>query len=252
MRAGSDFVLGLFFATAIWATVIAISSGSAAAIDALRQWQTLVAASVASFAAGLAFHNVTRSLRQSETQEQLRRRRKLVAIRAVLPLALAQITAYAQRTALALDRLIASCQVGTLFAGSVSADFIQPLPSEALKTLVQFIEYSTMDVQLVEKVVAWIQIHDSRLHYLAESNRDPARLVQQPQLVARIIDAACIYTASGAMFGYARHRDDRLPTTITWDEILTNVQFSMGVHDRGFQTEIDRRKDAGLIPFEEV
>jgi hypothetical protein len=49
----------------------------------LRQWQTLVAAVVALlFAAGLAFHNTTRSLHQSAEQEARRRARKHAALRA--------------------------------------------------------------------------------------------------------------------------------------------------------------------------
>src|SRR5438445_2079765 len=79
----------------------------------LQNWQTLIAATVAStiasIAAYVAFQNTSRSLAHAERLETNRRRRKHAAVRAVLPLALSQVIAYAERSAHALDALVASC-----------------------------------------------------------------------------------------------------------------------------------------------
>ncbi|MFZ2082477.1 MAG: hypothetical protein WAV38_38640 [Xanthobacteraceae bacterium] len=78
----------------------------------LQNWQTLVAALVAVGAAGVAFHNTTRSLRDGKRLEMRRRGRKHAALRAVLPLALSQLTDYAERSAHALGDLLNRCSGG--------------------------------------------------------------------------------------------------------------------------------------------
>jgi hypothetical protein len=127
-------------------------------VAGLQQWQTLTAAMVALFAAGIAFHNTTRSLRHAENLESRRRDRKHPAVRAVLPLALAQVTEYAERTLRALDELVNKCEGQALPRLSVPENFIQPLPSDTLKTLADFIEYSdAVDVTIVEELVERFQ-----------------------------------------------------------------------------------------------
>jgi hypothetical protein len=53
----------------------------------------------------------------------------------MLPLALSQVSAYAELTAQALNALIARCQGETLPFDIVESDFTKPLPSDTLKTL---------------------------------------------------------------------------------------------------------------------
>ena len=61
----------------------------------LQKWQTVLAALlasvVASIAAYIAFQNTTRTLRHTEQLKRKERSRKHAAVRAVLPLALAQV-----------------------------------------------------------------------------------------------------------------------------------------------------------------
>lgn len=130
-----------------------------AAFTWLYNWQTLVAAGVALFAAFIA-------LRQTDRIEARRRRRKHAAIRAVLPLALAQVTTYAESSAHALRDLITKCVDGALPPNAAPEDLITQLPSETLKTLAEFIEYSDKEVEVLESTVALIQIHESRLRGL--------------------------------------------------------------------------------------
>lgn len=242
-----EIVLGFLLATAVWALLAVI--GLPDAISSLKSWQTLIAATVALFAAAIAFHNTTRSLREAKQLEEMRRSRKHAAVRSVLPLALAQITDYAERTARVLDSAIDMCQGQALPRGSLVEDLAQPLPSETLRTLADFIEYSTIDVRLVEQLVAAIQIHDSRLRALVEHNRDPLRFVLKQELVGSIIDAACIHTAAGVMFGYARRRQDLLQT-ITWNLVGSTLLFQMPIKDRGYQAEVQRRESGNVKPFE--
>jgi hypothetical protein len=197
----------------------------------LQHWQTLVAAFVASIAAYIAFQNTSRSLRHTEGLEKHRRSRKHAALRAVLPLALAQVTDYAERSAHSLNELINQCVDETFPAQTVPDDLVEPLPSETLQTLADFIEYSdTVDVSVLERTVAWIQIHDSRLRKLIKRNRDPAdpQIVSRAEIEARIIDAASIYGGAAAIYDYARGRATELPRNLLWEAVtraLRNMRF---------------------------
>jgi hypothetical protein len=126
------------------------------------------------FRCGVAVWNTTRSLKQSANQEQNRSDRKHAAVRAVLPLALAKISGYAEQSVHGLNDLVGKCDSnGRLPPGTASTSLVESVPSEALETLTEFIEYSdTLDVSIIESTTAWIQIHDSRIRSLIDNNAD--------------------------------------------------------------------------------
>jgi hypothetical protein len=225
----------------------------------LQQWQTLVAATVAfsaaSIAAYVALHNTTRSLEHAERSEKHRRMRKHSAVRSVLPIALAELSGYAERSASALNELVGRCDRDTLPQMLASADLVEPLPTDALGTLAIFIEYSdTVDPVAIEGTAALIQIHDSRLRCLTRDNRDP--LGRQPvvraQLESSIIDAAAIYAAAGLVFDYAHRRLDNLPGLLTWDDVrgaLDSMRLFEDEYPR-LHDLVSRRESVSDGPFE--
>jgi hypothetical protein len=193
----------------------------------LHKWQTLlgttVAGTVAVIAAYIAFQNTSRSLVHAEALEMNRRRRKHAAVRAVLPLALSQVTAYAEQSARSLDDLTSKCDRETLPIGTASESLSTPLPTETLQTLADFIEYSdSVGVEVIESTVAWIQIHDSRTRSMVQDNNDSTmtRVVVRTQIEGLIIDAASIYAGAASSFDYARRRQDHLPINLSWDAVL--------------------------------
>jgi hypothetical protein len=214
----------------------------------VRQWQPLLAAAVALFAAGVAFHNTTRSLRHTAEQETNRRKRKHAALRAVLPLALSQVADYAERSARALSQLAVQCE-GQPFERlprmAVPESLIQPLPADTLKTLADFIEYSeTVNVVVLEDTVAWIQIHDARVRYMVEANRDQSgtRLVTRYEIMASVIDAAMIYAGAGAIMQYSRRQQECLPRIVLWAQVTTAL-ISMGVWNDQYDALVRRREE---------
>jgi hypothetical protein len=223
----------------------------------LQSWQTLASALVASLAAVIAFRNTSRSLEHAEALERRRRDRKHAAVRAVLPLALSQVSEYAERSARLLDELVNKCVDEALPARSASSSLIEPLPSETLKTLAEFIEYSDrVNVDLIEAIVAAIQIHDARTRGIVEDNNEPSggRTVTKFELEGRIVDAAAIYAAVGAVYDYARRRKDAVPHTITWDAVngaLGNMRFWYEQYPR-LREDIDRRKRLTAGPFQHI
>lgn len=247
-------ILALIVLLSVWLGIFGpLPSGFAAW---LQSWQTLASAMVASIAAVIAFRNTSRSLQHAESLERRRRNRKHAAVRAVLPLALSQVNEYAERSARGLDELVDKCVAQSLPAGTASPNLAHALPGETLKTLAEFIEYSDqVNADLIEATVAAIQIHDARTRGIVERNNDPSgdRLVTKFELEGRIVDAAAIYAAAGAVYDYARRRKDTLPETIKWADVtsaLNNMGFWHELHPR-LQEDINRREKFTTGPFQD-
>jgi len=225
----------------------------------IHHWQPLIAATVAStvasIAAYIAFQNTSRTLRHSEELESNRRRRKHAALRAVVPLALAQISDYAEKSAHALADLEGKCVSEELPARTAPLSLAETLPSETLKTLADFIEYSdTLDVGVLESTVTSIQIHDSRLRGIVEDNHDPEgeRSVLRITLEGLIIDAAAIYAGAAAGFDYARRRGSQLPSEVSWEEVRSALRNMRFWEERNPQlyVHIERFEKSSSGPFE--
>jgi hypothetical protein len=221
----------------------------------LQGWQTLIAAVVAAVAVIVAFKNTDRSLAHAESLETNRRRRKHAAVRAVLPLALSQVIAYADRSARALNDLVSKCEGETLPVGVAVESLVGPLPSETLKSLADFIEYTdTTSVEVLESTVGWIQIFDSRMRALVQHNNDPAETwaVVRTEIEGLIVDAATIYAGAASAFDYARRRRGEMPTELSWDAVigaLRNMSLWDDEHPRVYQI-VERRRTMSTGPFE--
>jgi len=190
----------------------------------------------------------------AERLERNRRERKHAAVRAVLPLALSQVIAYAEKSAQSLNRLSELCgRGGTLPFGTALAMIVEPLPVETLKTLTDFIEYTDGELGVLESTVAWIQIHDARVRSIVESNNDPSltRIVVQLELENSIIDAASIYAGAAAFFNYARRREANWPRSLSWDGVfgaLRNMRF--WDEQTSLYANVERRERGSSGPFD--
>lgn len=227
----------------------------------LKEWQPLIAATVASIVASIAayvaFGNTSRTIANNEVLEARRRTRKHAALRAMLPLALAKITDYAERSAHALQELLGQCVNQTLPAMSAREDLAQPLPTDALKSLADFIEYSDqLEVRVLESTVAWIQIHDARIRGLVKNNLDPtgAHLVLRLQIQGGIIDAASIYAGAACTYDYARRREELIPSILSWEAVrgaLRNMRYWDDQYP-DLYVIIAGREQASAGPFERL
>jgi hypothetical protein len=220
----------------------------------LHDWQVLVASSVALIAAGVAVHNTNKLIRNAATQETHRRKRKLAALRAVLPHVLAQMAEYAEKSARALNSLMDQCDDKILRSMAAQEVLVQPLPTDALKILVEFIEYSdTLDVGVIEDTVGWMQIHNSRCLSLVERNRDTTgiRIVTRFEIKSAVIDAAAVYAGVSAIYQYARQQDSKLPSAVGWDAV-SNALWVFTLMDDEFQNLIAQRAKMMPGPFAQL
>lgn len=201
----------------------------------LKDWQPLVAAAVAftgaSIAAYVAYNNTKKTLQHSEKLEQQRRQRKHAATRAVLPLALAQLTDYAEQSAFLLRGLLGKFEKEVLPSGAISEGAVPRLPSETIKSISEFIEFSdSVDTRVLENTIAWVQIHDSRIRGMVkdDSHSSSKRLTLKINVEEYILDAATIYAGAVAVYNYSRRRQDGIPSTIGWGDVrraLANMRF---------------------------
>jgi hypothetical protein len=250
-------ILMLIVLVTIWLGIVGPMPNGVAAW--LHEWQTLTAAivafSAASIASYIAVQNTSRSLQQAERLEKHRRMRKHSAVRSVLPIALAELSGYAEQSVHALNELVSKCNVETLPPMIASPGLVEELPSKALTTLADFIEYSdTVDVAAIEGITALIQIHNSRLGTLYRDNRDPSgnRPVTRTDLERSIVDAASIYAGVVAVFDYARRREEQLPRSLTWDAVtraLNNMRLFQDEHPR-LHEAVTGRENVSAGPFD--
>jgi hypothetical protein len=166
-----EVVLGFLVATALCSLFGAVTA-PAAFVAWLHEWQTLLGATIAALAIFAALYNSTRAIRHADSLEMRRRTRKHAALRAMLPLALPDVTNYAQSSAHARRDLRAECAGGTLPPNTIQGNVGPQLPSNTLTVLADFVEYSdTIDVTVLEATVAWIKLMaglSTRLPYMLE------------------------------------------------------------------------------------
>ena len=179
----------------------------------LFDWQTLVGGSLAFAAAWATVRAVRDQIGQTEAfhRDELKRRHN--AARAIMPLALSEISEYCQSIAAALADEVEARDNGdgTDWVAELAPDGIaetlppQHFPSSAIPALQPFIETLSdkKDIRHVAELIASLQILASR--YSSFNLRD-ANVVDS--LYGRILDAAKVRMLSHAMFNYARFLDD--------------------------------------------
>lgn len=219
-------------AAGVWIFVVvpSIYLPEGAFLSWLQRWQTLVGATVAMIAAAIAYYNTTRSIKHARQLDSEKRARKHAALRAVLPLALSDITRYAAATVNELKELIERCDRDALPKNSASSALsAEAVPSKSLDGLAEFIEYSeAMDARLIEITLARIQIHQARLQALLVSDRSAHSVVTRHQLESLIVDAAIIYAGASSYFAYARRAVEHPPLELSWDSV-TGALHNMSV-----------------------
>jgi hypothetical protein len=248
-----QYALGAMTMLAVWLLVVLpMVYSTPGFLTLLQSWQTLISAMVALVAAGVAYWNTNRLVRQAEELEAVRRSRKHAALRAVLPLALSKVVDYAEGSAHRLQDLLQKCADESLPRGAATPEHhLKPLPSDTLQTLRDFIEYSDqLNVAVLESTLAWIQIHEARVRDLVEP--PPGRITTRTSIESSIVDAATIYAGAAVTFDYARRRGAGLPGSLSWDAVrsgLSNMQLWEDQYPRLHQI-LNGRQRHWTSPFE--
>jgi hypothetical protein len=172
-------------------------------ITLLSLWQTQTGAA---FAIAAALIGATVILHQTDTTRRLedtRRTRRAAALRAVLPLALMELSDYAARCAELHAELLAQPKTRPIRATSL---LFPPLPDGLVGQLIELIETIEQDhARPLIVLVRRLQIHQARTR---DTQRRAAsqlgNVLVWSNVVGRVIDAVEIYARCDKLFIYAR------------------------------------------------
>lgn len=202
--------------------------------EVIKSWQPLIGALIAILAAFvaalIAWKNVSRQISHSAELEAKRRARKLVALRATLPLTLSAISDYADRTTNELVNLLNQCANGVLPQSGIQPPQFPATPADTIEALAEFIEYSdSFDTQLFEKLLSRIQILSARTRDISKDVNTSNGILSH-WIETNIMQAASVYAAAAQAYDYARRRSDTLPCDVSWDSVRAALQ-NMRLYD---------------------
>jgi len=216
-------------------------------LNVIQPWQTSIAASIAFLAAVLAVWNTSRTLKSSRQLEYYRRSRKQAAVRAVLPMALSEMSDYSETCVDALFELLEKCENGVVRHDAAEAPEFPAIPDGVIESFSDFIEFSGSDeTAIIEFMIRRTQVHWARLRDLRKDFRNKEGETSGHYIETLIIGAAVIYATASACFDYSRGKQKSPPNEISWDEVKSALNL-IGYWDfdsESLHTHLARLKDA--------
>lgn len=186
-------------------------------IETISEWQTLIGSLVAIGAAFVGGGYINRQIHQADRLEAERLRRRLLAARAVLPLALSTLSRYTRDCATELQRALGTMRGDTL--GRSETLGFPPPPATAIASLTEVIEASGDDrISLpVSDLLSRLQVQSARLAGLED--RGPERIVTARELRDHLLGTAEVEARVSSMYEYARRERDDIPPHLHRDDV---------------------------------
>ena len=179
----------------------------------VQQYQTLISAGVALFAAYLAVWNVSRQLKQIRATNEEARSRKASASRSMLSMSLSQIIE-SQVTILSRFQQIWLSADEQKEVFDKRPEFVQNDPGlESMRSIFELIENGDKILLCyLSEIVHKIQIQKSRLKiYAPENDITQISAITRSDIVRDILDSLEIIVLLENLFDYARRKTERIP-----------------------------------------
>ena len=190
--------------------------------DFFYRWQTLLTGLLALGGAAWTVRAIQSQIKQASDAENDRRQRNERAARAILPLALYDISDYARECMLLMSPFIS----GSARQNPIIVPPIPPALIEPLQAAIRSANPQTAGE--IAGVIAWLQIQHARLRSLADRVSDPTRQPITPVLAAEaLLDAAELSARCASLFPYAR--DDRAPAEVSFQSRLGEALFGVQI-----------------------
>jgi hypothetical protein len=220
----------------------------------LFQWQTLFAGLLALVAAIVSVKYLRKQINQTEQLEAKRRARKLAAIRASGPLALAAIADYAEGCVKVLTDVYRQCgeDPGVTGASGIKIPALPSLPKDTVTLFSEFIEYSeSPDADLIEELMRDMQVMQTRMSKLSLDIQNPNMTTTKTYIEGNLIRVGAIHARGAAAFKFFRRMSEALPTAdITWAQIKSALR-SLDVDENRYPevyARLDRRAEQSSGP----
>lgn len=201
--------------------------------NVLYDYQTLATGLLALGSAIWAGLLVRQQMAQSEKFEIRRIESKRETSRAMLPMALTQLTKYAEACGTYVIA-VGNRRPGERMVASAPALQAPDIPLDALLMLKELAEYVEPEERLfLARIISVVQILSARLESVSESPRSHPQI----SLDEYLIDAAEARARVYELYEWARHEEGAVfPTTITWQPVYDAAR-SMQLHGRVVEPE---------------
>lgn len=187
-------------------------------VDQLDRWQDLIGGFLAIGGAFIGGAFIMRQIRSADrhVEEQLVRRND--ADRAMLPLALSEISSYSKDCAVVLATIIRSGDPVDNAVLAEQAELIPVVPADSVRIVRDFIE-STSNPRVRSRfstLLNKLQVQSARLLGLQREGRHIIL-----NLKDYLLDAAEIYGFCSSMFEFARRESETVPDHLTGEEMIS-------------------------------
>ncbi|RWY91845.1 hypothetical protein EHI44_02070 [Rhizobium leguminosarum] len=205
----------------------------------LYDFQALIAAMVALMGAWWAASAVHSQIRHADMAELARRMDKAAAGRAVLPLALSEISDYAEACTRQLRSLIEQTRNEVLPA-TVEVGQVPDLPVGAIQSFLNLIEViEGKNRQALSTLIGTIQIQRSRLRSIRHRERGDGHIILRLNLERYVVDAAEIYAQAAALYDFGRKTDSPSVRPVKHSDIAAALH-NMRIFDDLYDTLVER------------
>lgn len=207
-----------FFLPAIGVLALIAFNLPGGIVDQLDRWQDLIGGFLAIGGAFIGGAFIMRQIRSADrhVEDQLGRRND--ADRAMLPLALSELSRYSKVCATVLATIIRSGDPVDDAVLLNQTALIPAVPADAVKIIRDFIE-STADAKLRARfsvLLNKLQVQSARLLGLQDEGRHIILNVKD-----YLLDAAEIYGICSSMFEFARRESETVPDHLSGDDMIS-------------------------------
>lgn len=241
---------------------IGVCSWDIATASSLEKWQTMIGAFVALIAAFIGGGFLTKQIRMAWRIEEEKRRRKVLAARSVLPVALSALADYSMTCGTRLQELFwetyaaeqsrkdsSAKDDGSENENAVSAasdgtkPLFPPVPTELIPLFKEIIEHAPESETVSFRMV----ISDMQL--LSANLRDitSCSIGMSPNLGSFAVYCAGLYARCDVLFPYARFESEDTSRTPSREDVSEALVF-FGFHKEQPQTEAVFRQAAKRFP----
>ena len=178
-------------------------------------WQTMLTGIGAVAAAALSIHFLRRQIESTERQEDGRRKRRLAAARARLPLSLSSTNQYADSALILLRDCLDSLKKHGQVESSITLYGTLPIPEPAILSFEAMVEATDDDLfaALLANMISEIQVLDTRLDDLNDLKGGSGI----KNAYSNILYAARIHAYAASIYDYARRESNDAPHGLNWD-----------------------------------
>lgn len=221
----------------------------------VKEWETLISGILAIFAAIIGAIYLERQVSQADNHEKERVRKRYLASRATMPLALSKLISYANSSSSAMRSLHKQCRGEAIRdRDNIVLPEFPSIPDGSVSMLRDMIEASGNDLGVwIAGIISRIQVQNARILSIYDDLSDPeinSRVITKYNIEEYIIDSAKIYATVEALFEFARMESDVIPSTVEWTDIRKALRL-MGFYKEEFPNLyriIERRSESNRRP----